>query len=36
MQSFDERELATVGRFLRAMTDVVITSRRIQDHQPKP
>lgn len=35
MQSFDETELATAERFLRAMTDVVITSRRIQNHQPK-
>ena len=31
MRSFDETELATAERFLRAMTDVVVTSRRSQD-----
>ncbi len=36
MQSFDETELATAERFLRAMADVVTASRRVQDHQGKP
>jgi len=31
MQEFDERELATVRRFLLAMTEVVTASRRNRD-----
>ena len=33
-RSFDATELATVERFLHAMADVVITSRRTQGDQP--